>query len=238
MRPIVEVMTCNFSLLCLDQIINNAATIRHMSGGQFSVPIVIRMATGAGRQLAAQHSHSLEGWSAHIRHHGARAGNVEDAHGMLLTAHHARSVLIFERPALQREGELPAARARPIDRAAVDTADDVSLITYGGSLGVARIRGVAARRDQRHHSAPSPSMTPQSSVRAGRTAPSSSAKNGAREPCRRDQRPHSRRRSATSAPVARICEVPIPYPRHGQSALPQVAGIAETIRRLVNPHVT
>ena len=66
MRPIVEIMTVNFSLLALDQIVNNAATIRHMSGGQFSVPLVIRMATGAGRQLAAQHSHSLEGWYAHI----------------------------------------------------------------------------------------------------------------------------------------------------------------------------
>src|SRR5574340_562762 len=59
MRPIVEVMTVNFSLLALDQIVNGAALLRHMSGGQVSVPLVIRMATGAGRQLAAQHSHSL-----------------------------------------------------------------------------------------------------------------------------------------------------------------------------------
>ena len=66
LRPIVEIMTCNFSLLALDQIMNNAATIPHMSGGQFAVPLVIRMATGGGRQLAAQHSHSLEGWYAHI----------------------------------------------------------------------------------------------------------------------------------------------------------------------------
>ncbi len=61
MRPIVEIMTVNFSLLALDQIVNNAATLCHMSGGQFPVPLVIRMATGAGRQLAAQHSHSFEG---------------------------------------------------------------------------------------------------------------------------------------------------------------------------------
>ena len=66
MRPIVEIMTVNFSLLALDQIVNNAATLRHMSGGQLSVPLVVRMATGGGRQLAAQHSHSLEGWYAHI----------------------------------------------------------------------------------------------------------------------------------------------------------------------------
>ena len=66
MRPIVEIMTVNFSLLALDQIVNNAATLRHMSGGQLSVPLVVRMATGGGRQLAAQHSHSLEGWYAHV----------------------------------------------------------------------------------------------------------------------------------------------------------------------------
>ena len=55
MRPIVEIMTVNFSLLALDQIMNTAATLLHMSGGQFNVPLVIRMATGGGRQLAAQH---------------------------------------------------------------------------------------------------------------------------------------------------------------------------------------
>ena len=86
MRPIVEIMTVNFSLLALDQIVNNAATLRHMSGGQFGVPLVIRMTTGAGRQLAAQHSHSLEGWYAHIP--GLRVvapATVEDARGMLWT---------------------------------------------------------------------------------------------------------------------------------------------------------
>ena len=84
MRPIVEVMTVNFSLLALDQIVNTAAALRHMSGGQFSVPLVIRMATGAGRQLAAQHSHSLENWYAHVP--GIRVlapATVEDARGML-----------------------------------------------------------------------------------------------------------------------------------------------------------
>ena len=85
MRPIVEIMTVNFSLLALDQIVNNAATLLHMSGGQFNVPLVIRMTTGAGRQLAAQHSHSLEGWYAHIP--GIRVvapATLEDARGMLL----------------------------------------------------------------------------------------------------------------------------------------------------------
>ena len=71
LRPIVEIMTVNFSLLALDQILNNAATLRHMSGGQVSVPLVIRMATGAGRQLAAHQQLDVEG--------RARRGLIPDA---------------------------------------------------------------------------------------------------------------------------------------------------------------
>jgi pyruvate dehydrogenase E1 component beta subunit len=109
MRPIVEVMTVNFSLLCLDQIVNTAATLRHMSGGQFSVPVVIRMATGAGRQLAAQHSHSFENWYAHVP--GLRVlapATIADARGMLATAlGDPDPVVIFEHVMLYNaEGEL------------------------------------------------------------------------------------------------------------------------------------
>ena len=109
MRPIVEVMTVNFSLLALDQIVNNAATLRYMSGGQFSVPLVVRMATGGGRQLAAQHSHSLEGWYAHIPGIKVLApATVEDARGMLLAAlEEPDPVFIFEHATLYPlEGEL------------------------------------------------------------------------------------------------------------------------------------
>jgi pyruvate/2-oxoglutarate/acetoin dehydrogenase E1 component len=139
MRPIVEVMTVNFSLLALDQIMNNAATLRHMSGGQLGVPVVIRMATGAGRQLAAQHSHSLEGWYAHIPGIKVLApATLEDARGMLPTALRDQDpVLIFEHAVLYNlEGELAAdAGAVSIDRAAVRRpGKDVSLITYGGTL--------------------------------------------------------------------------------------------------------
>src|SRR5215467_9545173 len=139
MRPIVEVMTVNFSLLALDQIVNNAATIRHMSGGQFSIPLVVRMATGAGRQVAAQHSHSLEGWYAHIP--GIKVllpATVTDAKGMLLTAlKEPDPVFIFEHAYLYpMEGELDD-QALPVDiaKAAVRRqGNDVSLITFGGSL--------------------------------------------------------------------------------------------------------
>ncbi|MCL4242727.1 MAG: alpha-ketoacid dehydrogenase subunit beta [Dehalococcoidia bacterium] len=139
MRPIVEIMTVNFSLLALDQIMNNAATILHMSGGQFNVPLVIRMATGGGRQLAAQHSHSLEGWYAHIP--GIKVltpGALEDARGMLWTAlQDPDPVLIFENALLYNfEGEL-AEDAGPVEIAhakVLRPGDGLSLITYGGSV--------------------------------------------------------------------------------------------------------
>ncbi|MBO6676929.1 MAG: alpha-ketoacid dehydrogenase subunit beta, partial [Rhizobiales bacterium] len=133
------VMTCNFSLLSLDQIMNNAATIRHMSGGQFHVPVVIRMATGGGRQLAAQHSHSLEGWYAHIP--GIRVlapATVEDAAGMLGPAlEDPDPVLIFENALLYNDtGEVSEAVSVDIDHAAIRReGSDLSLVTYGGSLG-------------------------------------------------------------------------------------------------------
>ena len=138
MRPIVEVMTCNFSLLSLDQIMNNAATLRHMSGGQFNVPVVIRMATGGGRQLAAQHSHSLEGWYAHIP--GIRVlapATVQDARSMLAPAlEDPDPVLIFENVVLYNAtAEMDDAAVVDIDKAAVRReGSDVSLVTYGGSL--------------------------------------------------------------------------------------------------------
>lgn len=140
MLPIVEVMTVNFSLLPLDQIVNTAATLRHMSGGQFSVPIVIRMATGAGRQVAAQHSHSLEGWFAHIPGITVLApATIADARGMLAPAlADPDPVIIFEHALLYNlEVELA-----PLDTAGCDIRSaavrragrDLTMVTYGGSL--------------------------------------------------------------------------------------------------------
>jgi len=129
----------NFSLLALDQIVNNAATLLHMSGGQLNVPLVIRMTTGAGRQLAAQHSHSLEGWYAHIPGIKVLApATLEDARGMLATAlDDPDPVLIFEHGSLYNfEGEL-AADAGPVEigHAAIRRpGGDLTLIAYGGTL--------------------------------------------------------------------------------------------------------
>ncbi|HEX5023692.1 MAG TPA: alpha-ketoacid dehydrogenase subunit beta [Agriterribacter sp.] len=139
MRPIVEVMTVNFSLLAMDQIVNNAATLLHMSGGQMNVPVVIRISCGIGRQLAAQHSHSWEPLFAHIP--GLKvlsAGTHEDARGMLLTALQSPDpVIIFEYTfMLNTEAEIPAnAGAVDISKARVRReGKDISIITYGAGV--------------------------------------------------------------------------------------------------------
>ncbi|WP_245584094.1 pyruvate dehydrogenase (acetyl-transferring) E1 component subunit alpha [Saccharospirillum impatiens] len=139
MHPIVEIMTVNFSLLAMDQIVNTAAALLHMSGGQFNVPLVIRMATGAGRQLAAQHSHSLEHWYAHVP--GLRVltpATLEDARYMLWSAlQDPNPVLIFEHAAHYNDkGTLaPCPDGVNIDQAAIRRpGKNITLITYGGSL--------------------------------------------------------------------------------------------------------
>jgi len=139
MRPIVEVMTVNFSLLALDQIVNTAATFRHMSGGQFSIPLVIRMATGGGRQLAAQHSHSLENWYAHVPGIKVLApATVNDARHMLKAAlDDPDPVIIFEHAMLYPEEgtvEDPGPGFNAWSAKVRRPGSDISLITYGGSL--------------------------------------------------------------------------------------------------------
>jgi pyruvate dehydrogenase E1 component beta subunit len=253
MRPIVEVMTVNFSMLALDQIVNTAATLLHMSGGQFNVPLVIRMATGAGRQLAAQHSHSLEGWYAHIP--GIRVlapATIEDARGMLPSAlADPDPVLIFEHALLYNlEGELPpGAGAVPIDQAAVRREGrDVTLVAYGGTLGTALAAaelladtGVSAEVVDLRVLRPLDTGTILDSVRKthravvvdeGWRSGSLSAEVSARI--------MEGAFYELDAPVARICsaEVPMPYPRHlEQHALPRAGTIVETVQRMVKPHV-
>ncbi|WP_201353470.1 alpha-ketoacid dehydrogenase subunit beta [Hydrogenimonas urashimensis] len=139
MRPIIEIMTVNFSLLALDQIMNNAAHLLHMSGGQYNVPLVIRMVTGAGKQLAAQHSHSLEGWYAHIP--GLKiltAATVQDAYDMVhLALADPDPVILFENSLLYNmKGVLDtSAQPLPIGQAKVmREGKDLSIFAYGINL--------------------------------------------------------------------------------------------------------
>jgi len=250
MRPIVEVMTVNFSLLALDQIVNTAAALRHMSGGQFSVPLVIRMATGAGRQLAAQHSHSLECWYAHVP--GLKVvspATLEDARGMLWTALcDPNPVVIFEHADLYNlEGEIAANGDAAVDisRAAVRrSGSDATLITYGGSLRKALAaaqavaeEGIACEVIDLRVLRPLDDAAIMSSIakthravvvdegwRSGSLAAEISA------------RIQEQAFFELDAPVARVCsaEVPIPYPSHLEAAAtPQVDDIIAAIREVV-----
>ena len=248
MRPIVEVMTVNFSLLAMDPIVNTAAMMRHMSGGQFSVPVVIRMATGAGRQVAAQHSNSFEGWYAHVPGLKVLApATIEDARGMLAPAlADPDPVLIFEHAGLYNmEGDLPDIVDVDIRSARVRRAgSDVSLITHGGSLHKVLAAaqelesiGVSAEVVDLRVLRPLDDATIMASVRK----------------CRRAVVVDEAWRSGSlaaevmariaeqaffdlDAPLARVCneEVPIPYARHLEvAALPQVPKIVATVRRIM-----
>lgn len=249
MRPIVEVMTVNFSLLALDQIVNTAATYRHMSGGQFGIPIVIRMTTGAGRQLAAQHSHSFENWYASVPGIKVVApATIDDARGML---EHALAdpdpVLMFEHALLYNvEGELSDDwRNADIKLAKIMRAGrDVTICAYGGTVGKALIAadalaadGIDAEVVDLRVLRPLDDETIMASVRKTRRAVlvdecwrsgSLAAEISARimEQAFFD----------LDAPVARVCteEVPIPYAKHLEdAALPQPAQIVAAARQVV-----
>lgn len=245
MLPIVELMTCNFSLLALDQIMNSAATLRHMSGGQFTVPLVIRMATGGGRQLAAQHSHSLEGWFAHIP--GLRVlvpATVQDARSMLAAAiEDPDPVLIFENVMLYNESaEIDEAQVVDIDHAAIRRkGTDISLITYGGSLG--KVLAAADRLGQDGISAEvldlrvlRPLDEAGILVTVAKTQRVLIIDEGWRSGSISAEimaRIVERAFWELDAPLARLCsaEVPVPYPRHLEdAALPGVDGIVVAAR--------
>jgi pyruvate dehydrogenase E1 component beta subunit len=252
MRPIVEIMTVNFSLLALDQIVNNAATLRHMSGGQLSVPLVVRMTTGGGRQLAAQHSHSLEGWFAHIPGIKIVAPALAaDARGFLLAAlQDPDPVFIFEHATLYPvEGEVDEeAGPAEIGRALVRRAGDaVSLISYGGTLGKTlqaadelAVDGIQAEVVDLRSLRPLDSETILASV--AHTHRAVIVDEGWRT-CSFAAEVSARIMEggfySLDAPVARVCsaEVPMPYAKHMEdAALPQVPAIVAAVKEMLRAH--
>jgi pyruvate dehydrogenase E1 component beta subunit len=252
MRPIVEIMTVNFSLLAMDQILNNAASLRHMSGGQLNVPLVVRVATGGGRQMAAQHSNSLECWYAHIP--GIKVltpATVPDAYGMLLGAlREADPVFIFEHATLYPlEGEID--EATPLGNitgaSVARPGGDVTLITYGGTFGktmhAAELlgqNGIDAEVIDLRSLRPLDTRTILASVKKthravvvdeGWRAGSFSAEVSAQimENAFDD----------LDAPVARVCsaEVPMPYAKHLETAaLPKVEEIVCAAQEVTPRH--
>jgi pyruvate dehydrogenase E1 component beta subunit len=136
LRPIVEMMTFNFSLVAIDQIVNNAAKMRYMSGGQFKVPMVIRGPNGPAEYLAAQHSQALQSYFVHIP--GLKVVHPStpyDAKGMLKTAIRDDNPVIFLEGELMYawKGDVPEGEYTiPFGQADVRREGrDISLISYG-----------------------------------------------------------------------------------------------------------
>ncbi len=241
MRPIVEVMTVNFSLLALDQIVNNAALLRHMSGGQLSVPLIVRMSTGAGRQLAAQHSHSLEGWYAHIPGIKVVApATVEDARGMLGAAlAEPDPVIVFEYPALfETKGDAPQAQVDIASSKLRRKGGKVTLVTYGACLPKALKAAEEVDGE----------VIDLRVLRPLDMAPVLESVKKTRRAVVVDENWKSGSLAAEvmarimeqgfydlDAPVARVCseEVPVPYARHlEEAALPQPEKIVAAVKGL------
>ena len=250
LRPVVEVMTVNFSLLAADQLVNTAAALLHMSGGQINVPLVVRMTTGGGRQLAAQHSHSLEVWYAHVP--GLRVlcpATIEDFRGMLAPAlADPDPVLIFEHGSLYAvEGELPDPLPTvDIERAAVRrSGGDVSLIAYGGTLPVALAAaqtlaaedGIEAEvLDLRVLRPLDEDAVLESVARTHRAVIVDEAWRSGSMAAEVSARIMEGAFFELDAPVARVCtrEVPLPYAKHLEdAALPQPADVVAAVRAQV-----
>lgn len=152
LRPVVELMTINFSLLAIDQIVNHAAKIYYMSGGQFSIPLVIRMPEGSGMQLGAQHSQHLEAWFAHVP--GLKVlcpSTPYDAKGLLKSAIRDENPVIFVENQLlySTKGEVPEQDyVVPIGKADIKReGTDVTLISYLRTVSMC-LRAADALKEQ------------------------------------------------------------------------------------------
>jgi pyruvate dehydrogenase E1 component beta subunit len=250
MKPIVEVMTINFSLLAMDQIVNNAATLQHMSGGQLNVPVVIRMGCGIGRQLGAQHSHSWEPFYAHIPGLIVLSiGTHEDARGMLRSALESPDpVILFEYTVmLNMEKEIPA------DLGIVDitkakvlrTGKDISIITYGTGVykcleAAAELAtvGIDAEIIDLRVLRPLDDLTYLASVtKTHRVLIVEDAWRSVSISSEVSARIMEKIFYDLDAPVQRLCgvEVPIPYPAHlEQGAIPQKNDIVNAVKKMIH----
>jgi pyruvate dehydrogenase E1 component beta subunit len=250
MKPIIEVMTINFSLLAMDQIVNNAATLQHMSGGQVNVPVVIRMGCGIGRQLGAQHSHSWEPFYAHIPGLTVLSvGTHEDARGMLRSALESLDpVILFEYTVmLNMEKEIPADLGNvDITKAKVlRTGKDISIITYGTGVykcleaaeELATV-GIDAEVIDLRVLRPLDDLTYLASVtKTHRVLIVEDAWRSVSVSSEISARIMEKIFYDLDAPVQRLCgvEVPIPYPAHlEQAAIPQKNDIVNVVKKMIH----
>lgn len=250
MRPIVEIMTVNFSLLAMDQIINNASTMLHMSGGQINVPLVIRMSCGIGKQLAAQHSHSWEAFYAHVP--GLKvlsAGTHEDARNMLCAAmQEPDPVVIFEYTNLlnlERKVDGEEKKINISKAAILKEGQDISIFTYGGSVyktleAAERLTefGINAEVVDLRILRPLDDETIVRSVsKCHRVLIVEEGWGTVSLASEVIARINEKAFYELDAPPARICgvEVPIPYPKHLEDAsVPQVENIIATVRKMLD----
>lgn len=142
LKPIVELMTINFSLVAIDQIVNHAAKLRYMSDGQFSVPLIIRTVTGGGGQLAATHSQSFENWYASVP--GLKVAvpaTPYDALGLFRTAMKDNNPILFAEHSLLYgvRGDVPDEWYEiPFGKADVKReGDDVTIVAYSRMTHIA-----------------------------------------------------------------------------------------------------
>ena len=247
LRPVVELMTVNFAIVAMDQIVNNAAKIRYMFGGQVSVPLVIRMPGGAGHQLAAQHSHSLEAWFTHVPGLKVACPSTPyDAKALLKTAIRDDDPVIF----LESEGLY--AKKGP-----VGGPDELVPVRPGGDpprrrplhdhrrlahgLDRARGRGSAGRRGHRVRGhrpahARARSTWTRSPTRSGAPTAAWSSTRAGPSAAWRPTSPRASTRSASTGSTRRCsrvtaADVPMPYARNlEQSALPRAEDVAAAVR--------
>ncbi len=249
MKPIIEVMTVNFSLLAMDQIVNNAATLLHMSGGQLPVPVIIRMGCGVGRQLGAQHSHSWEPFYAHIPGLIILAvGTHEDARSMLLTAlKSSNPVIIFEYTIMlnmEKEIDLPPKEVDINNAKVLKTGNDLSIITYGtgvyksleAAIELAAI-GIDVEVIDLRVLRPLDETTFLTSVaKTHRVLIVEDAWRSVSISSEISARIMEKAFYELDAPVERLCgvEVPIPYPAHlEEAAIPQKQDIVKAVKKMI-----
>jgi pyruvate dehydrogenase E1 component beta subunit len=250
MKPIVELMTVNFSLLAMDQIVNNAATLLHMSGGQINVPVVIRMGCGIGKQLAAQHSHSWESFYAHIP--GLivlSVGTHEDARNMLTFALKSPDpVIIFEYTSmLNMESEISTSTIPKDITSGIVRREgkDISIITYGTGVykcltaadELSKI-GIDAEVIDLRVLRPIDEKTFLSSIsKTHRALVVEDAWQSVSISSEISARIMEKVFYELDAPVIRLCgvEVPIPYPAHLEEAsVPQPKEIFNAVKKILN----
>lgn len=152
LRPIIEFMTFNFSLVAIDQIINNAAKMKNMSGGQFNIPIVFRGATGAAGQLAATHSQTFESWYANCP--GLKVvvpSNPADAKGLLKASIRDNDPVVFmeSEQMYGDKGEVPEGEyIIPIGKAdVVRKGTDVTIASFGKMMKVVNNAAIELQKE-------------------------------------------------------------------------------------------